>query len=484
MGRTIRTTVLHNNYPQQTSTMGMKSRPDIFILSADSLHFRAFQQFSGDLAALVSGVEFTRAIATASETNSAIPGLAAGVFSATVPGWGLPDEGAPNTLAEVLSRAGYSCGLWSDNYLFGPEYNYNAGLDAGNRGEASRKKRIANLMRKLPTNRPFQLAEWAYFNVIGRGKNWLGEDETFYKSASELHGSALDWLADGGETPRMCWIHYMDTHHPYEPPKRYIETESFHRHRSASELSQLTRDIVKSNGKDATEEEIKDVRTAYTACCKHLGDEVISFVEQLEEDGHFDPDEDIFVFTADHGECLDPSSFRMMGHHPPTFWEDIVHVPLIVNLPNWAETTVRDQVSLIDIMPTVLRSVDLPIPETAEGRPADRPTDLEREHVVFESQHRPNDQETMNTYRGIRSETGIKAFGARLDDSDTYVLSEVRAGEESIEYCDVAQPDGENLWIELVGELEKQRGPPIEYGATQDIDSDVQDHLRDLGYVD
>lgn len=462
----------------------MQSRPNIFVLSSDSLPYCAFREASAELAKLIGGVEFTQAMATASDTNSAIPGLAAGIYSGTAPGWGLPDDDAPVTLAAALSRSDYTCALWSDNYLFGSKYNYDVGINAGNQGQASRKKRVANLVRKFPTKHPFQLAEWMYFNVIGRGKDWLGENEMFYKSAAELHESALDWLSESSNGPRMCWIHYMDTHHPYEPPREYIDAEALHVSRSLSELSQLTRDVIKSNGKNATEEEIEDVRTAYVACCKYLRDEVISFVERLMENGHFDPDEDIFAFTADHGECLNPNTYRMMGHYPPAFWDNIIHVPLVVGTPDWAEATVSGQVSLIDLMPTVLQSVGLPIPDTVEGRPAERPTDLVQEFVIFESEHRLNNEETMNTYRGIRKETGAKAFGGRLEKSDTYVLSEVDGGEETIDYCGTDQPDGEGRWTGLITELEERRGPPIELGSKRTLDSDVENHLSDLGYVD
>lgn len=460
----------------------MGRSPNVFILSADSLGYYAFQEFSEKIAELIEGVEFTQAISTASETNSAMPSLAAGIYPSTVPGWGLPDE-PPTTLLEALSNTGYSCGLWSDNYLFGTAYNYDLGVEAGNQGKASRKKRIANLVRKIPSDRLWTAAEWAYFNVISRFEGSIRDDESFYQTAQDLHEDALDWLESSSSRPVSCWIHYMDSHHPYEPPVDYLQRGEFNRSRKRSELAQLTRDVVKSNGDDASKADVEDTKTAYLASCQYLADEIIKFINQLNSSGYFDPNRDIMIITADHGECLDPVSFDMMGHNPPAFWEDIVHVPLIIQRPDWKHRTIDEQVSLIDLMPTVLQGADIPIPDTVEGHAAEKPGELVRSSVFFESKHRPEGAPTMQTYRGIRRDPGRKIFGARLNDRDTYVRTQFN-GEETIEFIGHTEPTNDSVWDELIGELEETRGKPIDTGEDLEPDRAVEDHLRDLGYVE
>jgi arylsulfatase A-like enzyme len=102
---------------------------NVFILSSDSLSQSYFGGYLNNIADVIGAVNFTNAITTASDTNSAMPSLAASVYSDTIPGWGLPEDDTPETFATVLSAEGYECGLWTDNHLTGPEYNYDRGFE-------------------------------------------------------------------------------------------------------------------------------------------------------------------------------------------------------------------------------------------------------------------------------------------------------------------------------------------------------------------
>lgn len=464
------------------------TNPNVFVLSSDSLNQAYFDEYLTDIADLIDGVEFTNAIATASDTNSAMPGLTAGVYSDSIPGWGLPDENGPRTITELLAEMGYECGLWTDNYLFGSKYNYATGFEAGNLGEPTWKKRAVNAIRNTPLDIKRGVLEWVYFKIFKQIGSRISAEESFYKTAETLHAGALNWLRSSSSNNYHCWIHYMDTHHPYEPPQRYLNETSFNQERGRAELGQLTRGAVKSNGTNLTKPELEDVRAAYSACCKYLKDEILVFLNTLLEEGHFDPDRDLLALTADHGECLSPEKLEMMGHVPPAFWDEIVRVPLLIATPEWEKRSVNQQVSLIDLMPTLVKLAGADVPESVEGVPRSTPAEMATQYSVFSSEWQAEGSETWQTYRGIRAASGWKLFGAHLKKRDTKVLSRVDDDDENIVYIGENEIDNETeahtRWTELENRL-TVRGPLLGQSSAESGTGDVvEEHLRDLGYVD
>jgi arylsulfatase A-like enzyme len=66
-------------------------------------------------------------------------------------------------------------------------------------------------------------------------------------------------------------------------------------------------------------------------------------------------------------------------------YEGLLHVPLVVKLPGADRTraVVRDQVQIVDIVPTVLQALALPIPDAVQGQPLQQVTraSLAEEHI-------------------------------------------------------------------------------------------------------
>lgn len=459
---------------------------NVFVLSVDSLQQSYFAEALSELATQIDAVEFTNAIATSVQTNSAMPGLAASVYDDTLTTQGPPKSGGPTLLAEVLAEDGYDTGLWTDNLLFGAQYNYDRGFSAGNLGRPTLKKRLSIAIKDSPLKPAFGLFEWAYFNVVQRMNDTASGDGTFYRTAAELHSGALDWLENTTDGPDFCWIHYMDAHHPFEPPAEYLAEESLNTARSRSEVGKLSRDVVRANGEGFSRDEIADVAAAYRACCAYLQDELSRFINELLDRGHFDPAVDVLVVTADHGECLNPDKEGVIGHLPTAFWEEIVRVPLLISHPEWDGATVDGQVSLIDVMPTILDAVDLPVPESAEGKARKTPEEMVAESVLAVSQ--PPTGTT--TYRALRHASGWKLFGMDAKPENKIVLSRYETDDpakEKVVYSTTNEdrptdPTAVEQWDSLMDQL-RVRGPPIEENAR--VFSNVsKGHLRDLGYID
>lgn len=456
----------------------MTESPNVFVLSADSLSHTRFREQAADIASAVGGTRFTNAIATASDTNSAMPGLAAGVYSDSVSGWGLPDTNAPTTIAQALETAGYTSAMWTDNFLFGEQYNYDVGFSGGDLGKPTRKKRVARAVKSSPLAPAFGIAEWLYFNAFSPIVELATGEQSFYQPAEELHRNCLEWLATQNG-PVFCWLHYMDTHHPYEPPVEYLDGAAAPY--SRSEIGELSRKVIKSDGERTSAEELAAVASAYDGACDHLSTEVLEFLAVLKREGHFDPERDILVFTADHGECLNPER-RMLGHVPPAFWEEIINVPLVIATPDWEPQVVTEQVSLIQLFPTLLKQLNIDVPTSADGFGGGTPSDMSTENALFVSEWGTDEGGLDETYRGIRTEEGKKLFGAHLDGEDVYVATEFDGESESVVHIGSEPPSGPP-WDELRDRL-SERGAAIESNDSVADGRDVHSHLKDLGYVD
>jgi arylsulfatase A-like enzyme len=77
-------------------------------------------------------------------------------------------------------------------------------------------------------------------------------------------------------------------------------------------------------------------------------------------------DRTLVVLTADHGEeFLDHGRLG----HTKTLYDEVVGVPLIVRAPGAGPAVVEEPVALVDVVPTILEALGLPVPDELEGLP-------------------------------------------------------------------------------------------------------------------
>jgi arylsulfatase A-like enzyme len=131
-------------------------------------------------------------------------------------------------------------------------------------------------------------------------------------------------------------------------------------------------------------------RDHYDTELQYVSKELESLFAHMEQQGEYD--ESLIILTGDHGEIFD-EHYRLpwshcttyakkipglrqlfvgdgrLGHLSCPFFEELVHVPLYIKLPNSERggKTVHGQVELIDILPTIADLADINPPETVEG---------------------------------------------------------------------------------------------------------------------
>ena len=477
--------------------MGDENARNVFILTADSLRADVSTSWIQEIAERVDGVNFTNAVATANATAHSLPTLAFGVYRDAVGRRLTTDE--VTTLAERLSEEEYETSLWTDNRVFGPERNFDRGFSNSQSGEDTWKQTAQDLVKKTNSQRLFDLAQHVYFNY-GRRLIGLVEEDYHYPPAEHLHEQVLEHLESSSEDSQLHWIHYMDTHHPFEPPQEYVDRREFNRNATRNGLADLSSKTMISNmGEGLTKVDLEDVWQAYLASCDYWFDEVSRFVEELIERGHFDPALDCLVVSSDHGEGFDIDKHEMLGHTPtPAFWEELVRVPLVVSRPDWDSATVDGQVSLIDLVPTILDGVGVDVPDSVAGIAAAEPQDMIRDRAFFTAEG------PERTYHGVRDQSGWKLFADRVriaggneimaddeaPDRERVLLTNYAGTEETVIFereldssTEPEDPEAAAVYSELADALQTEKGGMVTRGSGESIDEDLEEQLRDLGYV-
>jgi len=191
-----------------------------------------------------------------------------------------------------------------------------------------------------------------------------------WSSAPEVNKMLAPWRDTIKSSEKFfIWIHYFDPHHFYHAREPWIGDYS------SGELTQ-TADLSKKTVEQLTKsipllkedyQALSDLIALYDSEINyvdyHMGELVQSF--GLEENT-------LVIITSDHGEeFLD---HEMIGHGHNLYAESIT-VPLIIKLPQGPKKRVTNQqVSLLDIMPTVLSLAQIVSPEQTIGEPLISPT--------------------------------------------------------------------------------------------------------------
>ncbi len=170
-----------------------------------------------------------------------------------------------------------------------------------------------------------------------------------YQGASKVNETALAWkekIRSGGKY--FLYLHYMDPHAPYFKQKPWY--------------------------REGKKGKIPISLEAYLSEISYAD----SYIEKLYEAFNWD-ENTIFIVTSDHGEGL--WDHGTMGHGLTLHREEL-QVPLLIRLPEGNDVkTVEENVSLIDIMPTIRDLVGLNKSLMDEGQSLeplifDEPNDL------------------------------------------------------------------------------------------------------------
>jgi|GEM_PF-3196417 len=204
----------------------------------------------------------------------------------------------------------------------------------------------------------------------------LGDDENVLRTLQ-------DWMIRERETPFLAFVKTKGGHWPYTVT-RWLSPEDAcaGRDHSFNVGDYGIKRIGKQSGfrvEDAKawnamvwavddDETSRRHRIAhYDAALRETDAQIGNLIERMRSIGLLE--KTIVVFTSDHGESLGEHGYLQ---HGPRVDEPVMHVPLLIYFPKHHPEfapgrTVGSLVSVIDIMPTLLEAVGVPIPAGVEG---------------------------------------------------------------------------------------------------------------------
>ena len=159
-----------------------------------------------------------------------------------------------------------------------------------------------------------------------------GGMDIIQRPGSETVDRAVSWLGEDRDRPFFAWVHLYDPHTPYEAPEPF-------------------RSRFPANLVGAYDAEI-------AAADAQLG----RLLDTLELQGRLA--ETLVVVTGDHGEMLGEHGEATHGFF---IYDAATHIPVIVSGPGVPAREVADQVRIVDLMPTALEVLGLPVPPSVQG---------------------------------------------------------------------------------------------------------------------
>jgi len=206
---------------------------------------------------------------------------------------------------------------------------------------------------------------------------------------------AIRFVTEQRDGPWLLSVNPFDPHAPFDAPPEYLakvdsaslplplfRESDIERQAAFAAIDQQTkvaadprirRKIVPTPAGDhdaiasapPREYDALDVKANYYAMIMLIDDQLRRLVAALRDCGQLD--DTIILFTSDHGELLGDHGLILKGCR---FFDGLVRVPLIFR---WPERFLRGCVSdalveTVDLAPTLLEAVGLPIPDAMQGR--------------------------------------------------------------------------------------------------------------------
>lgn len=377
------------------------------------------------------------------------------------------------TVPEMLGRVGYETAGLSRNSFVGP----GTGLDRGfNRFEWIDSSRFIEAV-------PFSvLLSWAF--RIRKHSAGFTKDAGKHSTSYIMNKMAKRWLQDLSNTaPFFFYLHYNEPHHPYYPPlsflDEYTDEIEFSTERAATfamEMHDKYRSWI-ANDRRLSRDELDALEALYDAEIRYT-DEMIGrlfdYVQTLNLDNT------VFVVTADHGDFFGEKGLLS---HVLSIDDGVTHTPLVVHGMDEIKTE-SPVVQQIDVMQSIVAKAG---GDTSQFQGVNLRNEV-RESAI--TNRAPMKESAWNKYNPefdiSRFHEGklcsIRTESFRYQKSDEGAeLYEVPNENQDVkgQYPNVA-----SKLDEAVEEWLHSEGTPIEEELNSQLDEDMRQQLRNLGYVE
>jgi arylsulfatase len=381
----------HNSTRPAHTSMSNQSVPNILWLCTDQQRFDTIHALGNDLIRspnvdrlVQEGVAFTQAYCQSPVCTPSRASFLTGRYPRTTRcrqnGQKIPADEI--LVSRMFADAGYRCGLVGKLHLAScSDGKVESRIDDGYHD-------FHWSHHPQPDWTENSYTQW----LTSKGRTWeelyAGPSTGFVKQGvpGEYHQTTwcaettIDFIRSNAGRPWLLSFNCFDPHHPFDPPPEYLsrydpdemplpkmrpgeldnkprfqQLDAVWAHNSPGEFHTLA----------ITDDDRRRVTAAYYAMCELLDDQVGRIMQALEDTGQ--RENTIVIFMSDHGEMLGDHGLYFKGPH---FYDEAIRVPLVISWPQRFQSGLRIDglTELIDLVPTLLESCGLSIPDRVQGR--------------------------------------------------------------------------------------------------------------------
>jgi len=183
------------------------------------------------------------------------------------------------------------------------------------------------------------------------------------RKASDTLAIVRKWFANRKDDKQFfVWIHLWDPHSPYALHPKFIEKiRPGYKGEFPQKFGFIPRDFY-------TPEQVQVMKDLYDNEIAYTDFHLTKFLDDFRKT--HDARDTTIIIASDHGETLDElvSSQDYAFDHGEFLYEHQIRVPLLILSPReTAGRRIQRTVTLLDVMPTVLKQANLPVPATCQG---------------------------------------------------------------------------------------------------------------------
>ncbi len=224
------------------------------------------------------------------------------------------------------------------------------------------------------------------------------------RPAAAVTDAVIAHLDQLGTPPNLfLFVHYFDPHVTYNPPAPYDTMYGPEASKKLPPLREIRQQLTRAAKPGSQTPAARAMAMRYAGEVSYMDEHVGRLIDDLRRRGILD--DAIVIVTSDHGENLwdHPAYFN----HGLTVYQSTVGAVCMIRLPGGKRggTRVKELVASIDVLPTVLSFLGLPIPNGLDGETIDLTEDARPapSRVRFAEASRPHD----------RLEAGVRWFNER-----------------------------------------------------------------------
>jgi len=262
------------------------------------------------------------------------------------------------TLTRALKEHGYATAAFHSNPWLSSYFGYHRGFDtfdysvhrSGRESLLSRPKKLVKHI--IGTNGKLYDFLCQVYGALMIGRSHYG--------CEDLNKKAMRWLHDNSDN-FFLWLHYMDVHEPYLPPQGIILPFN-KRHLAKLNRKAEHNKYMGSEPNSLSAGEVNELLDLYAAKVGYVDEAIGSFLRALKQSNILD--NTLIIVTADHGQQF--MEHRYYGHRS-CLYDELIRVPLIIFDPGLKSNVISQQVSLLDLAPTILDILGIEKPKAFLG---------------------------------------------------------------------------------------------------------------------